>query len=45
MFEYDNEYVDNIADIADIVTELNGGRVLPLIEETVDYNLDAEVSL
>lgn len=32
MFEYDNED----ADITDIVTELNGGRVLPLIEEAFD---------
>lgn len=41
MFEYDNDY----ADIADIITELNGGRVLPVIEEACDYDLDAEVSL
>lgn len=36
MFEYDNE--DDYLDISDIVTELNGGHVLPLIEEAFDYS-------
>lgn len=36
MFEYDNDYDD----LTDIVTELNGGRVLPLIED--DFNTNEE---
>lgn len=34
MFEYDNED----ADIAHLITELNGGRVLPVIEEAFNTN-------
>jgi hypothetical protein len=37
MFDYDLDY-----DVAHLVTELNGGRVLPFIEEAFDYNTNEE---